>query len=386
VSALRPLLALVVAVAVPAVVAIALVEGTRGPDRIALVAGASGHSAADRVAVDAAAPAGDWRELPPAPLDPRWGAFSVWTGDDLLVWGGYAWPSERGDEGPRADGAAFDGRRWAALPDGPLRPVMRHGGVAAWTGEELLIAGGTGGDEGRTPVRAAAAYDPRDAAWRTLPKLPGPIVGGGWVGSRLVVIGEAKGARRAVYALKPDDARWRRLDPLPLPAGDDGDVHVQATDRHLLAVAQGEAWLFTPGDGWERLPAPAAGVTFDEVTGLARDGGALVVLLPGDTYRYRPHHGRWSRVGGGPEPGPVQPVPVLHSERGDLVAVDLPAARVHTMAGGAWVAGPRIPADRVDATAQIVGDQIVIWGGMGSEERDAAQGWTLPLAAASSPR
>lgn len=395
VRVLRALIVAVLAIGVPAGAAVALVEWTRGPQRVALVedpasaatpdsadAGASGATAS---ADDATEP-GDWRELPAAPLDPRWGAFSVSTGDHLFVWGGYAWPSDRGDEGPRADGATFDGQQWASLPDGPLPPVMRHSGVAAWTGDELLIAGGTGGQHGRSALRAAAAYHPEDRSWRELPRLPEPIAGGGWVGNRLIVIGSGGDAQRSVYALKPDDARWRDLDPLPLSAAaadGDTDVHVQAAGRHLLVISQGEAWLFSPGDGWERLPAPenGNGVALDEVRGVTRDGDALVVLLPDGTYRYRPQRGSWSRVGDGLDL--TQPMPLLTADGGDLVAVDLLGGNVHTMSGEAWVDGPELPGDRVEATAEVTGEQIVVWGGMGSEQRDAPQGWTLPLASTS---
>lgn len=387
--ALRTLIVVLLAIAVPAGVAVALVEWTRGPERVALAddpATAATPGTPDVAATEGAGTqAGDWRELPPAPLDPRWGAFSVWTGNDLLVWGGYAWPSDAGDEGPRDDGAAFDGRQWTGLPEGPLPPVMHHSGVAAWTGEELLIAGGTGGDDGRTPLRDAAAYHPEDRTWRKLPRLPEPIAGGGWVGNRLIVIGAGDDDRRPVYALQPEAARWRELDPLPLAAAtadDAADVHVQATDRHLLVVAQGEAWLFKPGDGWEQLPEPDDGVALDEIKGVARDGGALVVVLPDDTYRYRPQRGRWSRVSDGLDV--TQPMPLLNAGQDDIVAVDLLGGDVHTMVDDRWVSGPDLPGERVEATAEVAGDQIVVWGGMGSEREGVPQGWTLPVAAASS--
>ena len=395
VRVLRTLIVAVLAIVVPVGAAVALVEWTRGPERVALVEDPARDATPDSAVAEARADGatasadnatepGDWRELPAAPLDPRWGAFSVSTGDDLLVWGGYAWPSDRGDEGPRADGATFDGQQWASLPEGPLPPVMRHSGVAAWTGDELLIAGGTGGEDGRSALRAAAAYHPRDRTWRELPRLPEPIAGGGWAGDRLIVIGAGGDAQRSVYALKPDGARWRQLDPLPLPATaaeGDTDVHVQTAGRHLLVVAQGEAWLFSRGDGWERLPAPDDGVALDEIRGVARDGHALVVLLPDGTYEYRPQRGSWSHVGDGLDA--TQPLPLLTADGGDLVAVDLLGGSVHTMSGESWVDGPELPGDRVEATAEITGDQIVVWGGMGSEQADAPQGWTLPLASTS---
>jgi hypothetical protein len=76
-------------------------------------------------------------------------------------------------------------------------------------------------------------------------------------------------------------------------------------------------------------------------------------------------------------------MPLLTADGGDLVAVDLLGGNVHTMSGEAWVDGPELPGDRVEATAEVTGEQIVVWGGMGSEQGDAPQGWTLPLASTS---
>jgi hypothetical protein len=63
----------------------------------------------------------------------------VWTGRELLVWGGVA-----NGIGGRflADGAALDPATgaWTPLPSAPIRGRDRH--VAVWTGQELLVWGG----------------------------------------------------------------------------------------------------------------------------------------------------------------------------------------------------------------------------------------------------
>src|SRR5918997_1209078 len=77
-----------------------------------------------------------WRELPPAPVAPRTEHAAVWTGDRMLVWGGHVFGKEF------ADGAVYDPKTdgWSEIAASPLAP--RFGQTAVWTGEEMLVWGG----------------------------------------------------------------------------------------------------------------------------------------------------------------------------------------------------------------------------------------------------
>jgi hypothetical protein len=66
-----------------------------GPDRIFAAAGQSGRLLEYRIGDDR------WAELPMAPIPTRSAATLVWTGSELLFWGGV------GDEGPEMDGATW---------------------------------------------------------------------------------------------------------------------------------------------------------------------------------------------------------------------------------------------------------------------------------------
>jgi len=96
------------------------------------------------------------------PLAPRGGHSVVWTGDELIVWGG--WGDEVGSV-KRGDGAAYDpaSRTWRMIAASPLTPRRNH--AAAWTGAEMVVFGGDGRRDG-------AAYDPRTDTWRRLPDAP----------------------------------------------------------------------------------------------------------------------------------------------------------------------------------------------------------------------
>ncbi|MDP9299752.1 MAG: hypothetical protein M3P43_02480, partial [Actinomycetota bacterium] len=105
-----------------------------------------------------------WTELPPPP-EIREGATLVWTGRGLIAWGGTA---PRDDSyAPTADGYAFDptSRTWSAIPAGP---VARIDASAVWTGTEVLIWGGT-----QKELRVdGAAFDPSTDSWRPTPAAP----------------------------------------------------------------------------------------------------------------------------------------------------------------------------------------------------------------------
>jgi hypothetical protein len=80
-----------------------------------------------------------WRVIAKAPIVERSNHIAVWTGRELVVWGGVG--TSAGDAF-LDDGAAYlpSADAWKALPQAPIERRDRH--VAVWTGTELLIWGG----------------------------------------------------------------------------------------------------------------------------------------------------------------------------------------------------------------------------------------------------
>ena len=165
-------LGLVAAVAVVAFLVGGAVAGPRGVERT------FDRPARPPVRTDPpdAIPAG-WRWKPTGPLPGRHGHVAVWTGSEVVLWGG-----ERPGRAPQ--GAAYDPERdtWRRLARSPLE--NRSGAAAAWSGSEVLIWGGMNGggllDDG-------AAYDPATDRWRAL--APSPLSGriplaSAWTGGR----------------------------------------------------------------------------------------------------------------------------------------------------------------------------------------------------------
>jgi hypothetical protein len=129
---------------------------------------------------------GAWQALPAlnAP-SPRYRHTAVWTGTQLVIWGGLD------GSGALADGAVYTlaSNSWAPLPSTGA-PAARLGHVSVWTGSEVLIFGG---EDAGGPLASGAAYDPATGMWRTLSSTGSPLARtfaqGVWSGAELLVFG-----------------------------------------------------------------------------------------------------------------------------------------------------------------------------------------------------
>ena len=189
-----------------------------------------------------------WSALPPAPIAVRGSAVGVWTGTQMLVWGG--------SDGDRyyADGAAYDPatRVWTRLPAAPISG--RAGADYVWTGRLLFIWGSYG--DRTDSVADGAVYDPATRRWTTLP--PPPFSGLGqsaavWTGSTVVLLTSPQRAEPSgngadvVNAQSYDPARnaWTPLPKLVLPRDHGlGELSAVAVDGHVFTWAM---WSHTVG-------------------------------------------------------------------------------------------------------------------------------------------
>jgi hypothetical protein len=160
--------------------------------------------------------ANTWRALPDAPIAGRRYPSAVWTGTEMVVWGGCAHDTPRycrayAGTDP-TDGAAYDPARdsWRRIASSPLPPRPRP--QAVWTGTEMIV---WGGDVGPAPADlVGASYDPTSDSWRLLPAAPFESPNRFslfWTGSAMLAVANATG--NAVY--DPRDGRWTFLRPPP---------------------------------------------------------------------------------------------------------------------------------------------------------------------------
>jgi hypothetical protein len=202
-----------------------------------------------------------WTRLPDPPED-RPAAAYVWTGSELLAWGGCELPAK--DECTATpDGFAYDPvtQRWSTMPPAPVAGTSWH---SIWTGKEAVFLSG-GGDG---PL-GGVAYDPTTSTWRSIADAPiGPRPGAVvvWTGSQIFVWGGGSSSDPALDGALYDPAtdRWTSVAPSPVGlnlasgawTGHEVIVFGALLDnRNLAATDTSVGAAYDPAaDSWRMLP------------------------------------------------------------------------------------------------------------------------------------
>lgn len=204
---------------------------------------------------------GPWSVAGDHPTVGRVFPIVVWTGTEVVVWGG-----EKPSEGDwHADGAAYNPATgtWRDLADSPLSARSEH--AAAWTGEEIIICCGRIEGSGSS----AAAYDPQADEWREIPAPPiSPAFAEAvWTGEEMIVFGGVGGGGTSnlvgAAAYNPTTDSWRRLADLPygLERTADatmGDGVIYAWPSPSQGSSPGPLEYDIASDTWSPLPTPPA--------------------------------------------------------------------------------------------------------------------------------
>lgn len=254
----------------------------------------------------------------------RSGHTVVWTGEEMIVWGG----TLSGGEGLSGLGSRYrpDSDEWVAVPSFNA-PAARTGHTAVWTGQEMVVFGGFAGG---AYLNSGARFSPASQTWTATTTAGAPAGRDGhvmvWTGARVLVWGGRNStgllADGALY--DPATDSWTPLGQSGAPTARFGAAAVWTGDSLLLWGGRGQTGelnsgarlLFSAADqpvAWETLPvdgAPTARTGHTAVwTGryLIIWGGQSNGLPLGDGARFDPSAGIWQPLPsvGSPHPPPA---------------------------------------------------------------------------------
>jgi hypothetical protein len=229
----------------------------------------------------------------------------VWTGHEVLMWGGCC-----GSRVTPADGGRYDPVQDAWTPMSDLgAPAGTSGYVMAWTGTELLVwTRQERGFQEPQPPGEGGRYDPGRDRWKPMSTegAPVPYAGmlGFWTGEELLVWAVDTGAPErwsdgARYDPRTD--RWRPMSPAPIPAFWFADTATW-TGSELLV------WGRRPGSRHD-LRWEAATDTWGEITREGAPSGYAQAVWTGERALV------WT--GTGVSPSQIEPQGGLYDPRTD---------------------------------------------------------------------
>ncbi len=294
-----------------------------------------------------------WEERAAPDLRGRAGNTAVWTGSDMIVFGG------------EGQGTSFeDGARyclaedtWAMLPDKGA-PSSRTGQAAVWTGKEMIIWGGFGGVNGEDVNHDdGARYNPASDTWKPVSTKNAPAArfdfSAVWTGKEMLVWG----------GYTDSHSRYQ---------GGHADAHLNTGGRY---DASSDSWKAITTRGAPSKRCGHSMVWTGKEMIVWGGGNANKVLNDGG--RYSPSKDAWKPVSTDGAPGP----------RGNHVAVWTgkemivwggstrePGAASDYFVNGArynpetdtWKPMSTIgaPKGRIITTAVWTGTEMVLWGGV----------------------
>ena len=132
---------------------------------------------------------------------PRMGQTAVWTGTEMLVWGGYGPQIFQGrlvEPQVNNDGARYNPARdfWTAMETNSA-PVARMGHSAVWTGDEMIVWGGIMTNRFNPQVtsvlNSGGRYNPSLNTWTSISSSSAPMARvqhtAVWTGDEMIIWG-----------------------------------------------------------------------------------------------------------------------------------------------------------------------------------------------------
>jgi N-acetylneuraminic acid mutarotase len=176
---------------------------------------------------------------------------SAWTGSELVIWGGRSGNgSSVFGNGARYDPASDSWQAMSTLG----APSARYGHTAVWTGTELIVWGGIGATA--SALADGARYDPTTDTWTAISGVNVPSARYGhvavWTGSRMIIWGSASIGTDSGGLYDPATDRWTSTNAACAPAARSWAPAIWTGTRMVIwGGVTGSSYL---ADGYEYDP------------------------------------------------------------------------------------------------------------------------------------
>lgn len=279
---------------------------------------------------------------------PRRDHTAVWTGSEMIVWGG----RHGSANGALGTGAIFDPatNTWQATST-DLGPEARYQHTAVWTGTHMIVWGGVNG--AGAPIKSGASYDPSTDTWTTLNQ-PGPTLvertghSALWNGSLMLVYGGRYDNVGWIYLpdttnnlpgglqYNPSTGIWSNLQPSGQPTARAFHTAVMlGSDMVVWGGYDGAnptdtgARYDTTGLTWSTTNPPQPEARYDHTAVVLATTPEVMVI--------------WGGVGAS--------------------GAELDTGGIYELANNSWTATATALSARTSHTAISTGDSMIVWGG-----------------------
>ncbi|MBI4950770.1 MAG: hypothetical protein HY908_01945 [Myxococcales bacterium] len=320
----------------------------------------------------------------------RYRHVAVWTGDEMIVWGGVT------AGGDTNTGGIYDpaSRTWRATSTVDA-PSARSLATAVWTGTEMVVWGGL---HAGTALNTGARFDPDTNTWSPVSLTGAPVRRylhtAVWTDTEMIVWGGNDGTTRLPTGARYDPSAntWNAMASPLVPRDHHtavwtgtsmltfGGIGIVAAVDGVVLPGAGEAggWSYTPsGDSWTSLTTinePSARYDHTAVFG----GGGLVVWggydgtsALGTGANYSTVSSSWT-ASNPPEPAARYGHRAVWLETGSVMVMwggsdtagnALESGGVYNPTSNAWTATPTALSARFDHTMVSIGASVIVWGG-----------------------
>jgi N-acetylneuraminic acid mutarotase len=315
----------------------------------------------------------------------RWSHTAVWTGSEMIVWGGY------NDSSAFNSGARYNPVTDTWLPTSNIgEPSARSAHTAVWTGSEMIVWGGSNGPN---QINTSARYNPATGTWTPISNIGAPSARffhtAVWTGSEMIVWGginsvSSLGVSNTGARYNPVTGVWAPISNIGAPSARFRHTAVWTGSEMIVWGGYNDSSAFNSGarynpvtDTWlptSNLGAPSASSAHTAVW----IGSEMIVWGANNNFnslgtRYNPTTDTWLPVSHSGAPSALHGHTTVWTGSkmiawGGNSISDALGARYNPVTD-TWIPISNIgaPSARYEHTAVWTGSEMIVWGGASND-------------------